>query len=227
VNDLDLAVAGSLACSLVFLVLAAAVNIIRRQQPPPQLPAMSDLGPETPAVANLLANGGRVTPEAVPATLFDLAARKAVKIEEAADDTYTCRIEEGPLAALKAYESRVLELLRRRAQGGVVPARALTAGPADEAQGWMKSFRKEVVSDATEMGKVTARWPRPVLSLLGFLGLGALALAAAGGKEDSMTAPQAVAAGVAILVLIVLTKVFTEDAQMVTPTGVESQARWL
>ena len=223
----DLAVLASLACSAAFLVVAFAIAIIRRPLSPPDLPAMSDIGKESPAVANLLANGGRITPDAVPATLFDLAARDAVEIEEAEPGSYVCRVGAPPAGILTAYESRVLDLLRRKAEGGVVPARALTAGPADEARGWMRAFRKEVVSEAQLVGKCVARWPRRVIALLGGLVLGALFLATAGNDDDSLTGPQAIAVGFAILTGIILTKVFSEDAQMVTPTGLESQARWL
>ncbi|HEY3195918.1 MAG TPA: hypothetical protein VGK42_11855 [Candidatus Dormibacteraeota bacterium] len=223
----DVAITGSFACSAAFFVLAGMVAILRRPHEPPVLPAMSDLGPETPAVANLLANGGRLTPEAVPATLLDLAVRQAVKIEEAEQGTYTCRIGVGPSGILTAYESRVLALLRKRAQGGVVPARALTAGPADEARGWMKAFRSEVVAEANAAGKCAPRWPKSVLTVLGVLGLGALLLGIAGGQEDDMTWPQAIAVGVAILTFIVLGRNFTEDTEMVTPAGLAAQARWL
>lgn len=223
----DIAVVASLACSGAFFLLAVAVAIVRRPQSPPVLPAMSDVGPETPAVANLLANSGRVTPDAVPATLLDLAARHVVRIEDAGANTYACRLGPEPSVALTAYESRVLALLRRKAEGGLVPARALTAGPADEAKGWMKAFRREVVADATRAGKCAPRWPRRVIGVLGLLTLGAFLLAAAGGEEDSLTGPQVIAVAVAILTAIVLTYVFSEEAQMVTPAGIASQARWL
>jgi hypothetical protein len=227
VTGFGLTVVASLACSGAFFVLAAAVAIIRRPQSPPVLPAMSDLGPETPAVANLLANGGRVTPDAVPATLLDLAARHVVKIEDADGDTYACRLGTQPSGALTAYESRVLALLRRKAEGGLVPAQALTAGPADEAKGWMKAFRTEVVAEASRAGKCAPRWPRRVIGVLGLLTLGAFVLAAAGGEEDSLTGPQAFAVVVAIVTAIVLTYVFSEEAQMITPAGIASEARWL
>ncbi len=226
-SSYDLAIAASLACSAAFFVLAGVVAILRWPHEPPTLPAMSDLGPETPAVANLLANGGRLTPDAVPATLFDLAVRQALKIEEAEHGTYTCRIGTPPSGILTAYESRVLALLRKRAQGGVVPARALTAGPADEARGWMKAFRNEVVFEANAAGKCAPRWPKRVLAALAGLALGAVLLATAGGQEDSVTWPQAIALAVAIITFAVLGWNFTEDTQMVTPAGLGAQARWL
>lgn len=223
----DLAIAGSFACSAAFFVLAGVVAVLRRPHEPPVLPAMSDLGPEPPAVANLLANGGRLTPEAVPATLLDLAVRQAVKIEEAEHGTYTCRIGAGQSGILTAYEARVLALLRKRAKGGVVPASALTAGPADEARGWMKAFRDEVVLEANAAGLCAPRWPKKVLAALGALGLGAVVLAVAGGQEDDVTLPQAIALAVAILTFVVLGRNFAEETEMVTPAGLAAQARWL
>ena len=216
-NASDLMVTASFACSLAFFALAGVVYVLRRPQPAPVLPAMSDLGSDSPAVANLLANGGRLTPEAVPATLFDLAARRAVKIEEPEPGEYACRLGQAPSGVLTAYESRVLALLRKRASGGVVPAKALTAGPSDEAKGWMKAFRKEVVSEANAAGKCEPRWPRPVLTVMGALVLGALLLAVYGGNEDdSLTWPQAIAAGIAIAALLVMGQAFTEETEMVT-----------
>ena len=226
-SGFDPPVLASLACTGAFLLVAGAVAVIRRPQSPPVLPAMSDLGPETPAVANLLVNRGRVTPDAVPATLLDLAARNVVKIEDADQGTYACRIGPKPANGLSAYEARVFDLLRRKAEGGLVPARALTAGPADEARGWMKQFRSEVIAEASRAGKCAPRWPRKVIGVLGALAFGAFALAAAGGEGDSMTLPQAIAVGFALLTAAVLSYAFTEEAQMVTPSGVGAQARWV
>ncbi len=225
----DLAVAASLACSAAFFAIAGVVYVLRRPQPAPDLPAMSDLGVESPAVANLLANGGRLTPDAVPATLFDLAARRAVRIEEPEPGRYSCRLAQSPSGLLTAYESRVLSLLRKKvAADGVVPAQALTAGPSDEAKGWMKAFRKEVVAEANSAGKCEPRWPRRVLTVMGALVLGALFIAVYGGNEDdSLTLPQAIAIGVAIVCGLVMGQAFTEETEMVTPAGLAAQGRWL
>src|SRR5207248_1487408 len=88
-----LMMAASAACSAAFYVGAALVIVIRRPLVPPTLPATSDVAEQSPAVANLLANGGTVTPDAVPATLLDLAARKVLAIEESEPHVYECRIE--------------------------------------------------------------------------------------------------------------------------------------
>jgi hypothetical protein len=222
-----LGLAASLACSAAFFVFAAVLAATRRSPAPPTLPAMSVLGPQTPAVANLLANGGTVTPDAVPATLLDLAARRVVKIDESADGTYTCRLTAQGPSSLTPYEDQVLALLRRRAVDGVVPAKALTAGPAEEASGWMRNFRSKVVAEASKTGMCVPRWPPRAVAVLAGLALGAFVLAAYSGNESSMTWPEAVAIGVSILVAVVLVRVFRDDAQMVTPAGVDAQARWL
>ncbi|HLQ61502.1 MAG TPA: hypothetical protein VK131_06540, partial [Candidatus Acidoferrales bacterium] len=220
--------AASLALSGVFFLLAAYVALTRRP-PVPQVPAAtSDLGPETPAVANLLANGGRLTPDAVPATLLDLAARRLVAIEEAGPGAYGCRLGSRPPAALSAYESRVFELLRRQgSDGGLVPAQALTTGPAEQARGWLRGFEGEVVAEARGAGLCEPRWPPGLMMALAGAALGALALAVSSGSSDHPSNLQMVAIGTSALALFVLARAFSDKLQIVTRTGLPAQARWL
>lgn len=225
----DLALAASFVASIAFFVVGAVVAVTHRPPSPPSLPATSDVGPETPAVANLLANGGRVTPDAVPATLLDLAARRVVRIEETAPETYVCRVGNERPPGLAGYESRVLELLRSKAEGGIVPAQALTTGPSSQAHAWERAFRSEVITEASRAGLCTRRWPASALSLLGFLAFGAFVGAAMGLDAESETATwqQWVVLGFALLTVVALTYVFRDDAQMVTPAGLAEQGRWL
>lgn len=223
----DAALAGSFAASLAFFGLAALVAVTRRPRTPPALAATSDLGPETPAVANLLANGGRVTPDAVPATLLDLAARHVVKIEETEPGSYGCRLAADAPTGLAIYENRVLNLLRRRAVDGLVPARALTTGPTDEAKDWMQDFRSEVVVEATRAGIVGPRWPAGPRSMLSTLSLGAFVLAVVAFDFGNTIGPSLLAAGISVLSFIVLREVFKTQAEMVTSTGLNAAARWL
>src|SRR6185369_1581117 len=115
-------------------------------------PPTLDLGPEPPAVANLLVHDFRVTQDAVPATLLDLAARRLVEIEEREPGSYVCRLEQRADTGLTSYEQRVMELLRSRASGGIVPAQALTTGPKEQSKGWWKGFEKDVIGDAQQRG---------------------------------------------------------------------------
>jgi hypothetical protein len=84
-----------------------------------------------------------------------------------------CILDSRPTGDLTTYESRVLDLLRRKALGGVVLGEALTAGPADEASQRMSmaDFRREVVSEAHRAGLCAPRWmtaSQTVLSVLVF-----------------------------------------------------------
>jgi Predicted membrane protein (DUF2207) len=224
----DLGLAASVACSASFYAVAGAVAVTRRPPSPPSLPATSDVGPESPAVANLLVNGGRLTPDAVPATLLDLAARHVVLIEETQPGVYRCRLSNATESGLTPYEVQVLDLLRRRAVDGVVPAKALTAGPADEARGWIKNFNRKVVDEADRAGLCKARWPPAALALMGGLGLAAFLLAAYSSDSTSkIDLPWFIAIAVSGLTFLVMSRAFPDDAQVVTPAGLASQARWL
>ena len=172
----DLLLLGSVACSGGFYVAAAIVYFLRRPLTPPDMPATSDVGQENPAVANLLANGGTVTPDAVPATLLDLAARRVIQIEEPEPHVYSVRIGGGAAPNLSAYESSVLSLLRTKASGGVVPAAALTTGATNQARSWFRSFAGEVVAEAKAAGLCSPRWPPRMLTVLGVFTGGALLL---------------------------------------------------
>ncbi len=92
-------------------------------------PRTLELGPEPPALANFLVHDFRVTAEAVPATVIDLAARNLVDIEQRGPGVFYVRVRPPGEHGLTAYERLVLGLLVERASDGVVPAEALTTGP--------------------------------------------------------------------------------------------------
>ena len=220
--------AASAACSVAFYIGAGLVHMVRRPQVPSSLPATSDLGSESPAVANLLANGGELTPEAVPATLLDLAARRAIQIDEKEPRVYEVRIGSPPPAGLTAYESRVISLLRQKASGGVVPAAALTTGASGEAKSWHVSFNREVVSEARKLGFTKPRWPPQVLSALGLLLFGAFVLVALAANDDNHL--NALWVGTLTLALVTIgisNRILRDNAQLVTTAGLPKQARWL
>jgi hypothetical protein len=151
-----------------------------------------------------------------------------VKIEETEPGTYTCRLSGGPEPALTPYEAQVLDLLRRRAVDGVVPARALTAGPADEARGWIAKFNRKVVEEADRAGLCGPRWPAGAVALMGVLaGIAFVVAAFSGRSEATLDLPQVIALAVSFVTLWVLSHAFRDDTQMVTPAGLAAQARWL
>ncbi len=101
--DLLLAVA-ALATSAAWLLAAGAVYLARRPPEPPVGPRTLDLGSEPPAVANFLVSRFRVTDEAVPATLIDLAARNVVDIEQRGADVFFVRLRSPVDESLTVYE---------------------------------------------------------------------------------------------------------------------------
>jgi hypothetical protein len=145
--DLVLAIAAA-AAAVAWLVAAAVLYLSRRPPEPPVGPRTLELGLEPPAVANFLVNGFRVTDEAVPATLIDLAARNVVDVEQRGPGVFYVRLRPSSDEPLNAYEQRVLGHLVARARDGVVPANALTTGPASESVRWRRRFSNEVVADA-------------------------------------------------------------------------------
>lgn len=163
------------AASLPWLIATAAFRIFRQPIRPAEGPATPDLSEESPAVANLLTNGFEVTRDAIPATLLDLAARGAISIEETGQENYQVRLGKRQ-ADLAPYEARVMELLRRRASDGVVPAGALTTGPEKQAKAWWRTFRAAVIDDAQRRGLSRNLWDARVMSALAVLALPAAPL---------------------------------------------------
>ncbi|HEX6030349.1 MAG TPA: hypothetical protein VFY90_02885, partial [Tepidiformaceae bacterium] len=139
-------------------------------------PRLPDAGPETselrdepPAIVNLLVNRWKVTQSAISATLIDLAARRVVGIDLVGGDEYVVRIRDGDHTTEKLtdYERQVLDLVKSRATGGSCPAQALDLGEEGEADGWVKHFKKRVVSDAKDRGLARNRWALHDFTIIG------------------------------------------------------------
>ena len=155
-----------------WLAVAGIIRAIREPRNPHPAKESMDLGPEPPAVVNLLASNFRVRPDAVPATLLDLAARKlGVELEQTHPGAYACRVRPDKVSAsgddtVTPYEGRVLEFVFRRAVDGVVPTGALTTGPQEESKRWFRAFTREVVDEAQARGLSRDLWGRSTLTFL-------------------------------------------------------------
>ena len=179
-------------------------------------------------MANLLANAGTLTPDAVPATLLDLGARKVIEIDEAEPHRYAVRIGQAAGQALTAYESRVITLLRSKASGGTVPAAALTTGATPQAKSWFRSFAVEVIDEAKAAGLTTPRWPPRLLTVLGLFVAGALLLfIIAGQGSDDHSLYFFAVGGFAFSTIAASSWIFRELSQLVTPAGLPEAGRWL
>src|SRR5689334_1988208 len=147
--------------ALVWLALGAALLALFHPRRPHEAPATSELRDEPPAVVNLITHQWKVTASAAAATLLDLADRGYVDIVQVSpeQDIVELRRTGRDARELQPYERQVLDHLRRTAVDGVVPANALTAGPAAVSDRWWRRFRLSVEQDARRRGVSRLRFP--------------------------------------------------------------------
>jgi Predicted membrane protein (DUF2207) len=219
VTSVALLIAGGIA-AVVWLVLVAVVRIWRAPDRPEAAPATMDLGTEPPAIANMLTNDWRPTPEAVPGTLLDLAARGFVEFQQVAPGEFQCRIRRDDSPELQPWEHRVMTLLRSKAANGVVPTQAMTTGPTDAADRWWKGFRKEVVGQAKSAGLSEDLWNAPsksIVTVAAFLPAILFGIAI----------PVYGAVYFAVFAVAVTGALWGSGRQRSTPAGLEAASRWL
>lgn len=234
-NDLfvpDPALVTLTAAALVaWFALVAVLWLLRLPPRPRPGPETTDLRPEQPALANLLAHGFNPTRDAVPATLVDLAARGLVEIEDRGGGNYFCRLT-GRSGVLTPYERMLLDHLRARAAGGVVPAEALTTGPQDRSKAWWGVFRRKVVLHAQGAGFTEDLWTRAAKATLAAAGLVVLVLYGfATGFNDPEDVAPTPALDVIVLVGVgaaaLLAAVLKSSRQISTEAGRAAATHWL
>jgi hypothetical protein len=215
-----LTIGATAAATAPWLLAVIVVYLRRRPNKPEPGPPTLELGPEPPAIANLLVHDFRVTHDALPATLIDLAARRLVEIEEREPGSYVCRLEKRSDGELTSYESQVMELLHSRASGGIVPTEALTTGPSAESSRWWKGFRKEVVADAQQRGLCLDILDGKTFRRLTFAALGpAVVLGLLAGTTAGLV--------YWVVAFFLLGAVMTWHTQRDTPAGLAAASRWL
>ncbi|MGH2662912.1 MAG: DUF2207 family protein [Actinomycetota bacterium] len=209
------------ALTALWLGVMAGIRVARQPRAPHPGPATGDLRSEPPAIVNMLANDFDPSREALPATVLDLAARGALEFQEVAGDTFLCRLREARDLELAPFEARVMDLVRSRAHAGVVPAEALTTGPADHARAWWRKFRGEVIDDAQRRGLSRDLWSGGALRWVGFLSFYPAAFLLLATAE----------AGPAIIYLFLAAFVIAAARggrrQRETPAGLAATAEWL
>jgi len=206
-------------------VLLLAVVATRSREVDPG-PATMELGDEPPAVVNLLANDWRVTADAVPATLLDLAGRDLVDIDQLGPEDTIVRVRRAGDASLAPYERLVLDHVAGLAVDGVVPAQALTTGPQDQSKRWWKAFTGAVVADARQRGLARDRWSQGAKAAV----RGAALPPAVLGAVWLLVATD-IGFGAAVVGFIAFTALAGAPAKFAaerdTPAGREAAARWL
>lgn len=210
----------ALATSVAWLAAASVVFVSRRPPEPPVGPKTLELGAEPPAVANFLVNDFRVSDDAVPATLIDLAARNLVDIEQRGPGVFYVRLRATGEEPLTSYERRVLAHLHDHASDGVVPAGALTTGPQAESKRWRRGFTSEVVADAKARGLSRDAVDGPVFAVL--TGLAVVPALLVWAVWELSVGLLVVGAAVALLGWI-----RARHPQRETPAGMAAASRWL
>jgi Predicted membrane protein (DUF2207) len=218
--------AASVAAVVLWLVLLLAAAFATRPREVEAAPATMELGEESPAVVDLLTNDWRVTPDAVPATLLDLAARGFVDLDQHGEGRTVCRVRRTAGGGLASYERMVLDHVARLAVDGVVPAAALTTGPQDASARWWRSFKDAVVHDARARGLTRDRWSRPVERLLKVAALAPAGVAVLlANAVIGLNLGTVVVGGMLWVALTGLVKRFRDQRD--TPAGAEAAAGWL
>jgi hypothetical protein len=149
------------ASFVVFVVwLLAARAVVRHQRNIEPGPATMDLGPEPPAVVNHIIHR-RLTADAVPATLLDLAARGWAEVfapHQGATMVRLRTIGPGDADPLTAYEQQLLDAVRQVAGTEDLPAERLAAALNPSTPWFWTRFRMSVSRDSKARGLV--RRPR-------------------------------------------------------------------
>jgi len=176
-GSLGLLVAAATALVVFGVVFAIRFVASFPKQPDPG-PETSDLGPEPPALVNMLVNRFEVRRAAIAATLVDLAARRVIGLEEVGPDRFVVRVKDraaagardpDPAVELLPYEQQVLDAVREDATGGSAPVEAIDLGSTEAAAAWWTRFSRAVVADARARGLARNRWERSDWILLGGL----------------------------------------------------------
>jgi Predicted membrane protein (DUF2207) len=222
---------------IVLLVLAFWLWVLRQNEVRPG-PRNEELGPEPPAVVNLLTHGMKLTSSAAAATALDLSARGYIEIDEINSSLSLVRVARSQAREdLRPFEARLLDELESLEVDGVVPAEACNFGPEALSWRWWRKFSTEVGDDAVERGlagtgpfgeawmttsnSVLSRWWLATFLLL-IVPPGLLAL---GTKDSSDAASYAVL--FSFIVPLVAACSITRARYVATEAGRYTASRWL
>jgi len=219
------------AVTAAWFALLAAVLAASRTPPVRPGIATGALGPESPAVVDLITGDWELCDEAASATLLDLAARRVVTIEEIGPELSLVRLGRDTPADLAPYEQLVLDHVRELATAdGVVATGALAEG-ARNLGGWWSAFTKAVVAEARAAGLSQRRWSgaqRTILVGAALLPAAAAGIAAAVAFTDPDDGPIGPFAGGGLVVFALLSALVRRlDRERGTQAGAEAAGRWL
>jgi hypothetical protein len=180
-SPIVIALTGTGLILLGWYVIVASYAFWTRPRDLPAGPPTSDLGPEPPAVVNLLVTRCELIPDAADATLLDLAARHIVELFQPGDNPadLAVRVRQTDPTGLTPYERRVFDRVRAIAPDRFVPLEEITKQLTDGGPAWFMQLRAEVIADAVARGLVRARrfggW-MVLVSILAGMAIAGLAL---------------------------------------------------
>lgn len=137
----------------------------------PASPTM-ELREEPPAVVNLLVQELELGPDALAATLLDLAARRYLEIVELSEEENIVLVKRHDRDELLPYEALVLDVVERATAGqphATVKAIGQALGPGSATE-WMM-YKQEVQMDARRRGLVSTKPATYGVNALLFLSL--------------------------------------------------------
>ncbi len=219
-----------------WFVLFAVVANATRPRLPDAGPETMELGPEAPAIANLLVSRCRITTSALSATLVDLAARRFITIDQIGDGQNLVRLRGGGDDTANAYETKVLELVRSRAKNQSVPATELSLGYGKNADQWWKKFQGAVADHARDLGLVRRRFtPAQVILLAATLAvpfaIAGIGFEVYGAAERAAGHDSDVGGGVGVAAILWFIALAFGGPKLralrETPAGSAAAARWL
>ena len=228
---------------VVWLIALGVLLVSTRPGRPDPVSAGLELGGDSPpAVAGMLVHEWEPSRIDASATLVDLTARGIVAFEPI-DEGFQVRLPETRSSeALLPHEAHLLDLVERRAEGGVVPCAALQMQEGRATDAWFKEFDGLVVADARRRGLSRARFPAAATAVIGALaalaaacvGVAVAALAdtpqlqdCSGCSHDSGN-PWTIALSIAIVGWILMMVLYRHlDGERDTPAGLAEAGRWL
>ncbi|MGH3712551.1 MAG: DUF2207 family protein [Micromonosporaceae bacterium] len=211
---------------VVWLLILAGIRIWTRPRTVLPDPPTDVLGSSRPAVANMLAQRWRCTPDAVAGTLLDFLARGFVAVRADDPDHPVLEIHQPDPPNLTRYERRLMGRLRTQARNGRTPVSALAFHTRRAAQRWLARYAAEVSADARARDLARVGVNTDFLSataLIPSLALGAWAYLSV--PSDRLVS--AIAVSVAILLVLHQLAVRVRERYRPTPAGRAAAAHWL
>lgn len=212
---------------------------VAEPQRPEAMGTSSALRRETPAVVNVLTHGGRLTAEAMRATMIDLAARGWLRILPPETDDEVSRVRPAAVAydgdSLLPHERLVLQhTLARFTTDRAIPARHLAVDVRGQ---WWRRFRRLVFAEGRRAGVLSRRWT-PLLvagpAVVTALAVFAWLASRDGGIEGTAVIDSverryvSILTLVAIVVLVVrVVRTVIDGEVTLTEAGLAAASRWL